>query len=129
MEENMTDFRATTICVVRRGDQVCIAGDGQVTMGESVIMKAGAKKVQKIYHNSVLVGFAGLLLNVPLIPGLGIVSASWLPGFNAMMFSWAIWPIYIGLILAIITTIHYCRWGLKEIEKAKQAAALESAEG
>ncbi len=55
----MTDFRATTICVVRRGDQVCIAGDGQVTMGESVIMKAGAKKVQKIYHNSVLVGFAG----------------------------------------------------------------------
>ena len=55
----MTDFRATTICVVRRGDDVCIAGDGQVTMGESVIMKAGAKKVTKIYHNSVLVGFAG----------------------------------------------------------------------
>jgi ATP-dependent HslUV protease subunit HslV len=44
---------------VRRGDDVCIAGDGQVTMGETAIMKAGAKKVTKIYKNSVLVGFAG----------------------------------------------------------------------
>ncbi len=55
----MVEFRATTIVVVRREGEVCIAGDGQVTMGESVIMKAGAKKVSKIYHNSVLVGFAG----------------------------------------------------------------------
>ncbi len=55
----MPEFRATTICVVRRNGEVCIAGDGQVTMGESAIMKAGAKKVQKIYKNTVLVGFAG----------------------------------------------------------------------
>lgn len=56
----MIEFRATTIVAVRRGsDDVCIAGDGQVTMGETAIMKAGAKKVQKIFHNSVLVGFAG----------------------------------------------------------------------
>ena len=55
----MVQFRATTIVAVRRGDDVCIAGDGQVTMGETAIMKAGAKKVTKIYKNSVLVGFAG----------------------------------------------------------------------
>lgn len=56
----MTEFRATTIVAVRRGEaDICIAGDGQVTMGQSAIMKAGAKKVQKIYKNSVLVGFAG----------------------------------------------------------------------
>lgn len=56
----MTQFHATTIVAVRRpGGDVCIGGDGQVTMGESAIMKAGAKKVQKIYRNSVLVGFAG----------------------------------------------------------------------
>ena len=55
----MVQFRATTIVTVRRGDDVCIAGDGQVTMGETAIMKAGAKKVTKIYKNSVLVGFAG----------------------------------------------------------------------
>lgn len=56
----MVEFRATTIVAVRRSnDDVCIAGDGQVTMGETAIMKAGAKKVQKIFHNQVLVGFAG----------------------------------------------------------------------
>lgn len=83
----------------------------------------------KVATTFLYVGFAGLLLNDPLIPGLGIVSTSWLPGFNSMMFSWAIWPIYIGLILAIITTFHYCRWGLKEIEKLKQTAAASSGEG
>ena len=56
----MIKLHATTIVAVRRGpDDVCIAGDGQVTMGETAIMKAGAKKVQKIFHNRVLVGFAG----------------------------------------------------------------------
>ncbi|MEE1170058.1 MAG: ATP-dependent protease subunit HslV [Anaerovoracaceae bacterium] len=56
----MEQMRATTIVAVRRGsNDVCIAGDGQVTMGETAIMKAGAKKVQKIYKDQVLVGFAG----------------------------------------------------------------------
>ena len=56
----MGQFHATTIVAVRRSkDDICIGGDGQVTMGESAIMKAGAKKVQKIYKNAVLVGFAG----------------------------------------------------------------------
>lgn len=53
-------FHATTICAVRRGpDDVAIGGDGQVTMGETAIMKNGAKKVKKIYHDTVLTGFAG----------------------------------------------------------------------
>lgn len=56
----MVEFHATTICAVRRGpDDVCIGGDGQVTMGETAIMKNGAKKVKKIYKNSVVTGFAG----------------------------------------------------------------------
>ena len=56
----MVQFHATTICAVRRGpDDVCIGGDGQVTMGETAIMKNGAKKVKKIYKDSVLTGFAG----------------------------------------------------------------------
>ncbi len=56
----MSMFHATTICAVRRGpDDVCIGGDGQVTMGESTIMKNGAKKVRKIYKDTVLAGFAG----------------------------------------------------------------------
>ena len=56
----MVQFHATTICAVKRpnGD-ICIGGDGQVTMGETTIMKNGAKKVKKIYNNQVLTGFAG----------------------------------------------------------------------
>ena len=55
----MVEFHATTICAVKRGDDVCIGGDGQVTMGETAIMKNGAKKVKKIYKNTVVSGFAG----------------------------------------------------------------------
>ncbi|MBE6037473.1 MAG: ATP-dependent protease subunit HslV [Clostridiales bacterium] len=56
----MTEFHATTIVAVKGKDgQVCIGGDGQVTMGESVVMKHHAKKVRKIYKNTVLTGFAG----------------------------------------------------------------------
>ena len=54
------EFRGTTICAVRRSeDDVCIGGDGQVTFGETTIMKHKTKKVRKIYNNSVLTGFAG----------------------------------------------------------------------
>ena len=56
----MVQFHATTIVAVRRGpDDICIGGDGQVTMGETAIMKNGAKKVKKIYKNTVITGFAG----------------------------------------------------------------------
>ncbi len=56
----MGQFHATTIVAVRRSaDDICIGGDGQETMGETTIMKHGAKKVRKIYKNSVLTGFAG----------------------------------------------------------------------
>ena len=56
----MEQFHATTIVAVKRGpDDICIGGDGQVTMGEKTVMKHGAKKVRKIYKNTVLTGFAG----------------------------------------------------------------------
>lgn len=54
------EFHATTICAVRRPNRdICIGGDGQVTMGETTIMKNNAKKVKKIYGDRVLTGFAG----------------------------------------------------------------------
>ena len=56
---NPTAFHATTICSVRRGDKVVIAGDGQVTLGHTV-MKANARKVRRLGENGqVLAGFAG----------------------------------------------------------------------
>ena len=52
-------FKATTICAVRRNGVTAIAGDGQVTMGESVVMKGTAKKVKRIFGGNVVTGFAG----------------------------------------------------------------------
>ncbi len=52
-------FHGTTICAVKRGGVTAIAGDGQVTMGESVIFKNTAVKVRRIYGGKVILGFAG----------------------------------------------------------------------
>ncbi len=51
-------WRATTILTVRRGDKVAIGGDGQVTLGSS-IMKADARKIRQLHDGKVLCGFAG----------------------------------------------------------------------
>ena len=51
-------IRSTTILSVRRDRQIVVAGDGQVTMGET-IMKSGARKVRRLYNDQVLAGFAG----------------------------------------------------------------------
>jgi len=53
------EFRGTTICAVKRDGVTAIAGDGQVTMGESVIFKNTAVKVRRIYGGKVILGFAG----------------------------------------------------------------------
>ncbi|HIO41574.1 MAG TPA: ATP-dependent protease subunit HslV [Aquifex sp.] len=50
--------RATTVLVVRKDGKTCMGGDGQITFGNTVL-KHTAKKVRKIYHGKVLVGFAG----------------------------------------------------------------------
>jgi ATP-dependent HslUV protease subunit HslV len=51
-------FRGTTILSVRRNGEVVIGGDGQVSMGDTV-MKHNARKVRRLYHNKVIAGFAG----------------------------------------------------------------------
>ncbi len=53
------EFRGTTICAVKRDGVTAIAGDGQVTMGESVIFKNTAVKVRRIFGGKVILGFAG----------------------------------------------------------------------
>ena len=55
---NNQEFRGTTIIAVKRDGKVGIAGDGQVTMGETVI-KGNANKIRRLYNGNVLVGFAG----------------------------------------------------------------------
>ncbi len=53
------NMRGTTICAVRKDGKIAIAGDGQVTMGEHTIFKGTARKVRRIYNDSVVTGFAG----------------------------------------------------------------------
>lgn len=54
----MEQFHGTTIVSVRRGSEVALGGDGQVTLG-NVVMKGSARKVRKLYQGKVLCGFAG----------------------------------------------------------------------
>lgn len=54
----MDQYRGTTILSVRRGDSVVIGGDGQVSLGNT-IMKGNARKVRRLYKNQVIAGFAG----------------------------------------------------------------------
>jgi len=51
-------IRSTTVLCVRRDNKVVMAGDGQVTLGESII-KHGAKKIRRLYQDKILAGFAG----------------------------------------------------------------------
>ncbi len=54
----MRRIHATTILAVRHRGQVALAGDGQVSIGNTIV-KAGARKVRKLYHDRILAGFAG----------------------------------------------------------------------
>jgi ATP-dependent HslUV protease subunit HslV len=54
----MQEFHGTTILSVRDDKQVCVGGDGQVSLGDTV-MKGNAIKVRKLYHDKVIAGFAG----------------------------------------------------------------------
>jgi ATP-dependent HslUV protease subunit HslV len=56
---NRDMLTGTTIIAIRKGDKGAIGGDGQVTFGQNTIMKRGARKIRRLYHNRVVVGFAG----------------------------------------------------------------------
>jgi len=58
MQTENSRIRSTTVLLVRKDDRVALAGDGQVTLGETV-MKGNARKVRRLYNNSILAGFAG----------------------------------------------------------------------
>lgn len=53
------DAHGTTILAARVGENVAMAGDGQVTLGQSIVMKHTARKVRRLYRDQILAGFAG----------------------------------------------------------------------
>jgi len=58
MAKKKVKVRSTTVLLVRKGGRVALAGDGQVTMGDTV-MKSSARKVRRLYNDKILAGFAG----------------------------------------------------------------------
>jgi len=57
-DSNYTNWHATTILCVRKGSEVVVAGDGQVSMGDTVV-KSNAVKVRRLHNDTVISGFAG----------------------------------------------------------------------
>ena len=80
----------------------------------------------KVATTLLFVGFAGLLLNMPLIPGLGLCDFAWLPGFNHEMCSWSVWLMYVGLIISAIVTFIYIRRGLRMSKAVRMQWAAEA---
>ena len=64
-----SDFHSTTICAIEKDGKFAMAGDGQVTMGQQIVMKGTAKKVRRIYHDQVVVGFAGSVADAFTLEG------------------------------------------------------------
>lgn len=94
--------------------------DVVMLVGGTFLMREFRIRVPVVYAGKfattfLFVGLAGLMLNMPLIEGLGLVDVSWLPGFSQEPFSWGIWFVYLGLLLGIFTTIYYVTKALYKI--------------
>lgn len=109
---------------------IVIARDLLLLGGGAYLLKRWHTRVAVIYPGKVattllFVGFAALLLNWPILQGLGMVDAAWLPGFNSEPYSWGIWFVYAGLLLALATTAYYVVAALIKIREAKAAQGTE----
>ena len=103
---------------------VVIARDLLLLVGGYFLLSKYRIRVPVVYPGKfattfLFVGFAGLLLNWPLVGGLGLCDISWLPGFTAVPVSWGIWFVYVGLALAIGTTVYYCIAAWKQLAAVK----------
>ncbi|MBX9033099.1 CDP-alcohol phosphatidyltransferase family protein [Gordonibacter massiliensis (ex Traore et al. 2017)] len=109
---------------------VVLVRDLALLVGGAAILKRYRVRVAVIYPGKVattllFVGFAALLLNWPVLNGLGVVNASWLPGLSADPYSWGIWFVYAGLVLALITTAYYAAAAFVKVRAAKRASTAQ----
>ena len=107
---------------------VVLGRDLMLLVGGAYLLKRYHERVAVIYPGKVattflFVGFAGLLLNMPLIGGLGWFEASWLPGFGSEACSWGIWFMYAGLLLGLFTTLYYVLAGYRKMQRARRLEA------
>lgn len=98
-------------------------------VGGAILLKRFAIQVPVIYPGKVattllFIGFAGMILNMPLIPGLGVANVGWLPGFDAGPCALWVWVIYVGLVLQIAVTVHYCIQAWRKLHASSDGDAL-----
>ncbi len=110
---------------------IVLIRDALLLCGGAYLLKRYHIRIAVIYPGKVattllFVGFAGLLLNWPLVGGLGVCAVAWLPGFNAQAVSWGIWFVYVGLALALGTTGYYVRMALRALREARARSPRES---
>lgn len=106
-----------------------IARDVLLLAGGGFLLKNYRIRIPVIYPGKVattllFIGFAALLLNIPVCNGLGIVSVPWLPGFNAEPYGWGIWFIYAGLVLSLFVTIYYIVCAVRELIRVHHASEM-----
>ncbi len=110
---------------------VVIVRDAYLLIGGARLLSRHRIRIPVVYPGKfattfLFIGFSGLLLNWPLVPGLGWCDASWLPGFNGAPVSWGIWFIYAGLVLSLGVTVYYSVCAARQL---KEALARERLEG
>lgn len=106
---------------------VVLLRDLLLLIGGAFLLQRYNVRVAVIYPGKfattfLFVGFAGLLLNVPQVAGLGVCDIAWLPGLNSLTWSWGIWPVYAGLFLGAFTTTYYVVKGFQGMREAQRAA-------
>ena len=106
---------------------VVLLRDLLLLIGGAFLLQRYNVRVAVIYPGKfattfLFVGFAGLLLNVPQVAGLGVCNIAWLPGLNSLTWSWGIWPVYAGLFLGAFTTTYYVVKGFQGMREAQRAA-------
>lgn len=94
-------------------------------VGGAVLLNRFHVSVPVVYPGKVattllFVGFAGMFLNAPQVPGLGLCDIPWLPGLNGASCAAWVWLVYAGLALQVGVTVHYCRQAWLRLQAARK---------
>lgn len=106
---------------------VLFARDAYLLAGAWVLERAHAPRVPVIYVGKVttallLVGFSGAILNMPKVPGLGLVELQALPGLGTTPTALAMWFIYAGLVTSLVTAGMYTVYAYRNLKAARPPA-------
>jgi len=109
---------------------VLLARDLYLLGGAWVLARAGARRIEVAYIGKVttallLFGFADLLLNWPLVPGLGLIESPALPGFGSAPAALGIWFVYAGIITSLATAVVYTVQASRSLSEERRRTTTE----